>query len=202
MIFKKSREENQVEAVNNSEKEQSEDRAWILAAREGNKEAFGKLVIRYQKRIYRLVYMLVGRLDVAEDLVQEAFVRSFMALQSFDPEKPFYPWMATIARNLAINQIKREEREKPMAGDDDFLLNIPSAGNNPLDRLLESENRRRFLGAVMALPIQYRSVFVLRTFENLSYEEIGKFLGISPGTVDSRLYRAREKLVEALQDLL
>jgi RNA polymerase sigma-70 factor (ECF subfamily) len=201
-MLKKNWEENRDKAVNNNERERNDDRQLVLAAREGNKDAYGKLVIRYQKRIYRLLYMLLGRLDAAEDLVQEAFVRGYMALDSFDAEKPFYPWIATIARNLAINQIRREEREKPMASDDEFLLNIPATGNNPLDRLLDDENKRRFLGAVMALPIQYRSVFILRMFEDLSYEEIGKYLGISPGTVDSRLFRAREKLVESLRDLL
>jgi RNA polymerase sigma-70 factor (ECF subfamily) len=201
-MFKKIREENGFQAVNNSEKERNDDRELVLAAQAGNKDAYGKLVIRYQKKVYRLIFMLLGRLDAVEDVVQEAFVRGYMALDSYDPERPFYPWIATIARNLAINQIKREDREKPISGDDDFMLTIPETGNNPLEQLLDGENKRRFLGAVMALPIQYRSVFILRMFEDLSYEEIAKYLGISPGTVDSRLYRAREKLVESLRDLL
>jgi|WetSurMetagenome_2_1015567.scaffolds.fasta_scaffold678905_1 RNA polymerase sigma-70 factor, ECF subfamily len=201
-MFKKIREEKGFQAVNNSEKERNDDRELVLAAQVGNKDAYGKLVIRYQKKVYRLIFMLLGRLDAVEDVVQEAFVRGYMALDSYDPERPFYPWIATIARNLAINQIKREDREKPISGDDDFMLTIPETGNNPLEQLLDGENKRRFLGAVMALPIQYRSVFILRMFEDLSYEEIAKYLGISPGTVDSRLYRAREKLVESLRDLL
>ena len=139
---------------------------------------------------------------MTEDIVQDAFVKGYLALDDFQPEKPFYPWIATIARNLALNQIKKAEREKPVSELDDSLIEKTESFSNPLDEFIESENERRLFGAIMALPIQFRSVFILRTLEEMSYEEIAQYLNISVGTVDSRLHRARERLVELLKDSL
>jgi RNA polymerase sigma-70 factor (ECF subfamily) len=178
------------------------DRADILLAQDGDKDAYGKLVLEYQKRLYRFIFMMLGSKDSTEDIVQEAFVKGYLALNSFDSDKPFYPWVATIARNLALNRIKKTEKEKPASEYDDLIGSVPDKATNPLDSLINKENDRRLALAVAALPEQYRVVFALRTFEKLSYEEIAKQLKIAVGTVDSRLYRARGKLVQLLKDLL
>ncbi len=180
----------------------TDDQATILLAQDGNKDAFGKLVLKYQKRLYRFIFMMLGRKDATEDIVQEAFVKGYLALSSFDAHRPFYPWLATIARNLALNRIKKTEKEKPASEYDDLISTVPDKATNPLDSLIDKENERRLALAVAALPEQYRVVFVLRTFEKSSYEEIARQLKIAVGTVDSRLYRAREKLVHMLKDLL
>jgi RNA polymerase sigma-70 factor (ECF subfamily) len=194
-------EEKGVSAVNTND-EIEKDRLLVSAARDGDKEAYGKLVLKYQPRLIRLVFMMLGRLDAAEDIVQEALVKAYLALDSFDMEKTFYPWISTIARNLAINQIKKNEREVVQSELDDRVPEIPDYSANPMDGLIERENDREFARAVLALPPAYRSVFVLRMFEKLSYEEIAKQLKISIGTVDSRLHRAREKLVAMLKEHL
>lgn len=178
------------------------DRETILSAQDGNKDAYGELVLKYQKRLFRFIFMMLGSKDATEDIVQEAFVSGYLALNSFDVEKPFYPWLATIARNLALNKIKKADKEKPASEYDDLIDAVPDKTANPLERIINRENERRLALAVAALPEQYRMVFVLRTFEKLSYEEIAKQLNIAAGTVDSRLYRAREKLVQMLKDLL
>ena len=178
------------------------DQALIKATRDGDKNAYGRLVLKYQKRVYRFVAALLGRTDTAEDMVQEAFVKGYLALNDFELGRPFYPWISTIARNLALNHIKRDERERPISEIDDFLYQVPDSSANPLERMIEKENDKRLLRAIMALPIQFRSVFILRMFEKMSYEEIARYLNISVGTVDSRLHRARERLVEALKDSL
>ncbi len=178
------------------------DRETILSAQSGNKDAYGELVLKYQKRLFRFIFMMLGSKDATEDIVQEAFVNGYLALNSFEPERPFYPWLATIARNLALNRIKKADKEKPASEYDDLISAVPDKAANPLERIIDKENERRLALAVAALPEQYRMVFVLRTFEKLSYEEIAKQLHIAPGTVDSRLYRAREKLVQMLKDLL
>ncbi len=178
------------------------DRETILSAQDGNKDAYGELVLKYQKRLFRFIFMMLGSKDATEDIVQEAFVSGYLALNSFDVEKPFYPWLATIARNLALNKIKKTDKEKPASEYDDLIDAVPDKTANPLERIINRENERRLALAVAALPEQYRMVFVLRTFEKLSYEEIAKQLNIAAGTVDSRLYRAREKLVQMLKDLL
>jgi len=198
---KEIREETSGQSVNMSDNVAA-DRALILAAREGDKAAYGKMVLKYQKRLFRFVYMLMRSKDLAEDVVQEAFVKGYLALGTFEPERPFYAWISTIARNLALNQLKKEEREKPASEFEDMLESVPDTRANPLERIMSEEIDRRFAGAVMALPAQYRAVFILRAFERMSYEEIGRELNISPGTVDSRIHRARQKLVELLKEYL
>jgi len=186
----------------NSPDDSSADRKLILEARDGDKNAYGELVLKYQKRLFRFLLMMLKSQDSARDILQEAFVKGYTALDTFDPEKPFYPWIATIARNLAINSIKKSERETPASEYENLLESVPDSTDNPLDRIIVEENDRRFAAAVTALPDKFRAVFVLRTFEKLSYEEIAAKLDISPGTVDSRLHRARQKLVEMLKDYL
>lgn len=194
-------EEKSPKPVNHTEND-ADDRALILAAAAGDKNAYGRLVLKHQKRLFRFILMMLGKKDMTEDVVQEAFVKGYLALGSFEPDKPFYPWIATIARNLALNLIKKEEREKPASEYDDLIASIPDEADNPLDRIIDRENNRRLVRAVETLPPQYRTVFVMRMIEKKSYEEIGRELKISPGTVDSRLYRARQKLLELLKDLL
>jgi RNA polymerase sigma-70 factor (ECF subfamily) len=197
----KIREEKAALSVNNAN-DAALDQALIKAARDGDKNAYGRLVLKYQKRVYRFVAALLGRTDTAEDMVQEAFVKGYLALNDFELGRSFYPWISTIARNLALNHIKREEREKPISEIDDFLYQVPDSSANPLERMIEKENDKRLLRAITALPIQFRSVFILRMFEKMSYEEIARYLNISVGTVDSRLHRARERLTGALKDSL
>jgi RNA polymerase sigma-70 factor (ECF subfamily) len=200
-VTEKNLEEKASVSVNNND-EVNDDRSLIAKALEGDKEAYGELVLKYQKRLFRFVYMMVGKMDTTEDVVQETLVKGYLSLNTFDPEKPFYPWIATIARNLTLNLIKKEEREKPASKYEDLIVSIPDTADNPLNHLIDKESQKRFARAVMALPVQYRAVFILRMFENLSYEQIARRLNISVGTVDSRLYRAREKLVEMLKDFL
>lgn len=200
-MYRKIGEEKPESSVNMSDNAAA-DKTFIQDARDGDKNAYGKLVLKYQKRLFRFVYMMLGRKDAVEDVVQEAFVKGYLALNSFDPDKPFYPWIATIARNLALNQIKKEEREKPASEFEDLPVDIPDTVANPLDRIIEKENDKKFALAVAALPVQYRSVFALRMFEKMSYDEIARQLNISVGTIDSRLHRARQKLVQLLKDYL
>lgn len=178
------------------------DRFWIVRAKDGDKDAFGKLVLKYQKRLVRQIFMMLGRLGEAEDIVQEAFVKGYLALDSFEINRPFYPWITRIARNLALNKIKRENKKTVFSEIDETEIEIPDKTDNPLDNMIEKENDRRLAKAILALPIPYRTVFVLRTVEQMSYEDIAEKLKISAGTVNSRLFRAREKLVEMLKDLL
>jgi RNA polymerase sigma-70 factor (ECF subfamily) len=198
---KKIGEEKAVGPVDRAE-DNADDRSLVQRALEGEKDAYGDLVLKYQKRLFRFIYMMLGRTDITEDIVQEAFVKGYLALASFDLEKRFYPWIATIARNLALNHIKREEKERPVSEYDDLLKQIPDDAASPLDRIIDKENDKKFAWAVMALPPAYRSVFVMRTFEKMSYEDIARELNISLGTVDSRLHRARQKLMQVLKDYL
>lgn len=180
---------------------QSEDvteQTLIVRAKDGDKAAFGKLVKKHQKRILRMVVAMTGSLDSAMDIVQDSFIRAYHALDSFEIERPFYPWLSTIATNLTLNFLKRGKREVSF----NHRRDTREAADNPLKKLRVRENEKRLLKAVKELPEQYRSVFVLRSFEHLTYDQIAKRLNISQGTVDSRLYRARQILLEKLKDLL
>ncbi len=179
-----------------------EDKHLIESAIDGDKNAYGGLVKKYQKRLFRFIFAMLGKKDMTEDIVQDAFVKGYLALGSFDPDKQFYPWIATIARNHAINMIKRSSREKPASEMDEFIISVPDNAPDPLEHFMNKENDRKLMQAIDCLPEQYRITFVLRTFENMSYDEIAKELKISRGTVDSRLFRARKKLVELLKDYL
>lgn len=178
------------------------DRFRLVKAKDGDKSAYGKLVLKYQRRLVRQIFMMMGRIDMAEDIVQEAFVKGYLALDSFEINRPFYPWITKIARNLALNRIKRENKMSVFSELDETEIEVVDVSENPLDNLIEKENDRRLARAVLALPIPFRTVFVLRMVEKMSYEDIAKKLKISVGTVNSRLSRAREKLVEMLKDLL
>ncbi len=195
------REENEPSRVNNRGDE-AYDRRLVESACGGDRDAYGRLIVKYQRKVFRMVYLMVGRFDSAEDIVQEAFVKAYQSLGRFEKDRPFYPWLSAIARNLAINQLKQELREMPVGENDDFLLEKASPAMNPLEELLNKENEKRFIAAVKGLPAPFRAVFILRSFEKLSYEEIARELGITVGTVDSRLNRARQKLIESLKDLL
>ena len=172
--------------------------ALIVRAQEGDKAAFGRLVKMHQQRVLRMVVAMTGDLDSACDIVQDSFIRAYKGMDTFEVGRPFYPWISTIATNLTFNYLKRRGREVSFnpATDD------RSDGVDPLSRLTADEGDKRLLEAVQELPEQYRGVFVLRSFEHLSYDDIAIRLKISAGTVDSRLYRARRMLVEKLKDLL
>ncbi len=176
-----------------------DESALVARARRGDKDAFGLLVKLHQMRLLRMVLGMLGDVDTAMDIVQESFVRAYQALERFDETQPWYPWLSTIATNLALNHIKKHSRETSL---DDQAYEQAATDPDPLERLQLDETNQRFMTAVRDLPDQYRLVFVLRNFEEMSYEDIAVRLGISLGTVDSRLYRARRMLMEKLKELL
>jgi RNA polymerase sigma-70 factor (ECF subfamily) len=169
-------------------------------ARGGNLFAFEEVVRRYQRRVYAVAFRIVRRHDVADDVTQEAFIRAHQALSSFDPARPFGPWICRIAANLAINHVRSpQSREAPLPEDHG---ETPSPAPGPEEGLLDREGREVLQRALVHLPAEQRAVFVLRVHEDLSYKEIAEALDISVGTVMSRLSRAREKLREALAPYL
>lgn len=182
--------------------EPANERKLVEAAQNGDKRAFGQLIRLHQKRLFRYIYGMLNSFDATEDIVQEAFVKAYNNIQTFRTEYAFYPWLSTIARNLAYNHIHREEKKESLDNLQDKGYDPQSAELGPLEKLLNSENDKRFYKAILSLPVQYRSVFVLRHFEQMDYAQIASYLKIPPGTVDSRLYRARKMLIVHLKDLL
>ena len=150
--------------------------------------------------MYGIALRIVRRHEVADDVAQEAFMRAHQALSTFDLDRPFGPWICRIAANLAINHVRSPEaRETALP---EGQAETPAPGPGALDLVLEREAREVLERALLGLPAEQRAVFALRTFEELSYREIAEALGISIGTVMSRLSRARERLREALSPYL
>ena len=169
-------------------------------ARGGNLFAFEEIVRRYQRRVYATAYRIVRRHEVADDVAQEAFIRAYRSLDRFDPGRPFGPWICRIAANLAVNHVRSPQAREDALPDGHAEMPSPAAG--PLQGVLDAEARAMLDQALERLPAAQRAVFCLRVFEELSYREIAESLGISLGTVMSRLSRAREKLREALTPYL
>lgn len=172
----------------------------LRKARGGNLFAFEEMVKRYQRRVYAVARRIVQRHDVADDVTQEAFLKAYQALSSFDLLRPFGPWICRIAANLAVNHVRSPEaREQELP---EGHAEMPTAAPDPLRDVLEAEARHVLDAAIKTLPADQRAVLVLRVFEDLSYREIADALSIEMGTVMSRLSRAREKLRTALEPYL
>jgi len=190
--------------------EAAEDRALIQLAQLGDLAAFRRLVERHQRRAFAVAVALVRNDDDAREIVQEAFLRAFKGLSRFQSDSAFFTWLYRIVTNLSIDHARRarghtkafqedrlgtteaEELEAPFLGHVD--------GADPLDALRRREIAARLQSAFDALPSYHQAVIVLRELEGLSYEEMAEALGVSKGTVMSRLFHARRKLQRALAD--
>jgi RNA polymerase sigma-70 factor (ECF subfamily) len=177
------------------------DETFLLArARQGDLAAFEEVVRRYQRRVYGVALRIVRAHDVADDVAQEAFVRAWRSLDRFDLARPFGPWVCRIAANLAVNHVRSPRAREE--GLPEGHAETPSADAGPLGAVLDAEAKHVLDEAVAGLSPEQRAVFVLRAVEEMSYAEIAEALGISPGTVMSRLFRARERLAKALSPYL
>jgi RNA polymerase sigma-70 factor (ECF subfamily) len=184
-----------------SQPEPPPDEAFLLGrARQGEASAFEEVVKRHQRRVYGVALRIVRAHDVADDVAQEAFVRAWRSLDRFDLSRPFAPWVCRIAANLALNHVRSPRAREEGLPEGHGETPAPDAG--PLGAVLDDEARRVLDAAVALLPAEQRAVFVLRAFEDLSYDEIAEALGLQPGTVMSRLFRARERLARALRPYL
>jgi RNA polymerase sigma-70 factor (ECF subfamily) len=177
------------------------DEAFLIArARRGDASAFEDIVRLYQRRVYGVALRIVRAHDVADDVTQEAFLRAWRSLDRFELGRPFGPWVCRIAANLAVNHVRSPRaREEALP---DAHAETSSREPGPLGALLDAEGNRVLQAALAELPKEQRAVLVLRAVEELSYAEIAEALGISAGTVMSRLFRARERLALALRPYL
>ena len=148
----------------------------LARARDGNLFAFDEIVKRYQRRVYATAVRIVRRHDVADDVVQEAFLRAHQALDRFDLSRPFGPWICRIAANLAVNHVRSpQSREEALP---EAHAETPVPGGSPLVGVLETEARTELARALDGLSADQRAVFALRVFEELSYKEIAEALQI------------------------
>lgn len=177
----------------------------------GDHKAFELLVIKYERRIQRLIGRMVRDVDLVEDIAQETFIRAYRALAQFRGDAQFYTWLYRIAVNTAkkaLMDMKRDptvsENSFKSADDDEtsVLENELTSSETP-DAVLASKEIAEMVNSAMeALPEELRQAITLREIEGLSYEEISEAMSCPIGTVRSRIFRAREAISQRIKPLL
>jgi RNA polymerase sigma-70 factor (ECF subfamily) len=181
-----------------------EDFSLVAESLAGNQLSFQLLVERYQDRMFGLVRHYTKSAVEVEDIVQDTFLKAYTRLASFQQQSSFYTWLCRIAINTALDFLKRHGRSPVRAVEDPEIdLGLRARpGSNALqapDARLEREEIQRITQAVLdELPEIFRTVLVLREFEDLSYQDMADVLGISIGTIESRLFRARARFKDKL----
>jgi RNA polymerase sigma-70 factor, ECF subfamily len=199
------------------------DAALLRQAQNGDRTAYGQIVVTYQDRLYNAVLRMVGDTDEAADVTQEAFTRGLMKIDSFRGEASAYTWLFRIAMNLAISQLRKVQRHRV------FSLDRPGPNGNgryaasaaedqasslvdrvaqdrstlsPSDALEGRERGEQVLAALGRLDPEYRAVLVMRDVEGFDYQQMADVLGLPLGTLKSRLFRARLALRDELKPYL
>jgi len=178
---------------------QSDDDVQLLQRfRNGDREAFTELVIRYQKPIYNAAFWILRKGEDASDVTQTVFLKVVERLDDYDPQYKFFSWIYRIAVNESLNLLRRNGRDDPL--DDDMDFPGPDSAD-PEWQLGEAQQSRRVQAALMRMKADDRVVLTLRHFSECSYREIGVILAIDEKTVKSRLFEARGRLRGLLADL-
>jgi RNA polymerase sigma-70 factor (ECF subfamily) len=185
----------------------------VERAKRGDTRAFEMLVIKYQRRIERLIGRMVRDVDLVQDIAQESFIRAYRALPQFRGDSAFYTWLYRIAVNTAkkaLVELKRDPlvMESALGGgqdDDDETSRVErelTDGATPEALLASKEIAETVNAAIEALSEDLRQAITLREIEGLSYEEIAEMMNCPIGTVRSRIFRAREAIAQKLRPLL
>jgi RNA polymerase sigma factor (sigma-70 family) len=176
------------------------DSELIRRCRGGDEAAWLELVTRHTRRVFSIAYRFAGRVDEAEDLTQEVFVKVYQSLGRYAPAAgSFEGWLSAVARNHAIDHYRRRREERLRRVETSAGLEaLPSRGEGP-QRTLEREERARLVRrGLRALPSELREAIVLCDLQGLSYEDVAATLGIPLGTVKSRINRGRLELAKRL----
>ncbi len=190
-----------------------EDAQLIKRIQAGQTEAYGELVHKYQDRVFNACWRICGHLEDARDVTQEAFLKAFEGLSDFRRESGFYTWIFRIAVNLALTHRRDTARRHVVSLDQASGVASGQArtlarraahhpNEDPADSAGAAELHGCVARAVQELEDEYRAVIVLRDIEGLDYRTVAEILGIPPGTVKSRLHRARMTLCEAIRPAL
>lgn len=177
----------------------------VTRALEGDERAYAELLARYERPVFTLVVRMVRDRMVAEDLAQEAFVKAFGRLGSYDPSRKFSSWLFKVAHNTAIDHLRRRELETvsldaPVSEDDDAPARtvVDTAGETPAAAAERADLSRALTRAVERLRSEYREVVLLRYQAGLEYSEIAEATGFPLGTVKTYLHRSRKELASLL----
>ena len=182
-----------------------EDTQLIKRALGGDQKAFRRLRAKYHDAIHNLIYRMVKDKDEVDDLTQEAFIKAFGSLASFNDEFAFSTWLYKIASNNCIDHIRKKRLltfsiDKPIESkDSDFSFELPDSTYEPDRELIASQRTKLLQDAIASLPPKYRQVIMMRHVEEKEYAEIAKALKLPLGTVKAHIFRAREILYRQLR---
>lgn len=187
------------------------DQALVQQCLSGDQRAFSLLVLKYQRRIQRLIGRMVRDSDMVEDIAQETFIRAYRALHQFRGDAQFYTWLYRIAVNTAKKYLVDRKRE-PADGlaqvinaeedETSFRKNEPSTDETPETQIAAREIAEMVNAAMDALPADLKQAIVLREIDGMSYEEIAELMECPIGTVRSRIFRARDAISAKVKPLL
>jgi RNA polymerase sigma-70 factor (ECF subfamily) len=179
----------------------------VAQVRAGNSDAFRVLVERHSRAVFRLAYRMTGNEQDAEDAVQETFLRAFKQLRHFDGRSSFSTWIYRVCSNCTIDglRVRKKHSQKRVTAQEDaeteILVQQPSPSPSP-ERLTQSQEIANMLGpALDTLSIMERTAFVMRHYEGLGIEEIGRILDVQPNAAKHSVFRAVQKLRRALEPL-
>lgn len=189
------------------------DSRFIEALRKRDEHAFNQLVQDHEAQVFRLVFRMLGSREEAEDMTQEVFVQVFRSIEKFRGDAQIGTWIYRIAMNLTRNRNKylarrhqkshaELDQSDPKDQENEARGRISGETSRPDTDALGNEMERIVVACLGTLDDEHREILVLRDIEALSYEEVGEITGLPPGTVKSRLHRARSLLREAVEDTL
>ena len=176
----------------------NEEQVWLEQARQGDKTAFGKLIEAYQRPVYNLAYRMLNNPGEAEEAAQEAFIRAYTRLHTYDPNHKFSTWMLSITSNYCIDLIRK--RRALLLSLDEPLPPHPALMSDgqkgPEAQMVMNEQQDMVQSLLQELPPDYRQAVVLRYWHELSYEEIAEMMDTTVSAIKSRLFRARRQLAD------
>ncbi|MGF1657775.1 MAG: sigma-70 family RNA polymerase sigma factor [Verrucomicrobiales bacterium] len=183
------------------------DEELVQQTQDGDSHAFGLLVRRYSSRLYGLVYNMTSNHEDTNDLLQDIFSKAFRAIKGFKGRSSIYTWMHTIAVNMTINFLKKRGRTYKMSLDDldsgvhaDPQVQMLLENNTPVREMGLAELQEKLNEAMQKLSTEHRMVVTMFDIQGMPHKEIAQILGISEGTVRSRLFYAHKQLQALLRD--
>lgn len=175
----------------------------------GDPEAFDDLIRRYHPRLYGLVYNMTSNHEDTNDVLQEVFAKAYRSIQGFQGKSSFYTWMHSIAVNMTINFLKKRNRRQGVSMDDedagvqnDRSFIEATTGNDPSHEANLTELQKRLNEAMQRLSTEHRAVVTMFDIQGMPHAEISKILGVSEGTVRSRLFYAHRQLQNYLEEFI
>ncbi|GJM40899.1 MAG: RNA polymerase subunit sigma-24 [Ardenticatenaceae bacterium] len=176
----------------------NEEQVWLDQARRGDKTAFGKIIEAYQRPVYNLAYRMLSNSGEAEEAAQEAFIRAYTRLDSYNPNHKFSTWLLSITSNYCIDLIRK--RRAILLNIDEPLPPHPAlmseGSSGPEPQLVQSQREEMVQTLLAELAPEYREAVVLRYWYELSYDEIAEMMDTTVSAIKSRLFRARKQLAE------